>query len=176
MQGSLSDINAINRTNAFKKLDEDNDNLAIIARIPSEWNPELVLSGGGSAVLDPVSVVQEPMLLLALDAEQRTGPRGPEVRVRVASAVEPEWLLDLFPERLTDAFADDIARAEPVYARFPGWGKLPAAPHGVADLPAAARTYIETIERMAGVPFCLVSVGPDRTETIRLHDPFAPVA
>jgi len=29
------------------------------------------------------------------------------------------------------------------------------------------------IERMAGVPFCLVSVGPDRSETIRLHDPFA---
>ena len=45
VQGSLADINAINRTNAFKKLDEDNDNLAIITRIPSEWNPELVLSG-----------------------------------------------------------------------------------------------------------------------------------
>ena len=45
VQGSLADINAINRTNAFKKLDEDNDNLTIITRIPSEWNPELVLSG-----------------------------------------------------------------------------------------------------------------------------------
>ena len=45
VQGSLSDINAINRTNAFKKLDEDNNDLAIMARIPSEWNPELVLSG-----------------------------------------------------------------------------------------------------------------------------------
>ena len=64
--------------------------------------PELILSGGGSALLDPSSVVQEPELLLALDAEQRTGPRGPEVRVRVASAIEPEWLLELFPDRLTD--------------------------------------------------------------------------
>jgi adenylosuccinate synthase len=68
---------------------------------------------------------------------------------------------------------DDIARAEPVYAKFPGWGALPGGAAEVADLPGPARTYVETIERMAGVPFCLVSVGPDRAETIRLHDPFA---
>ena len=68
---------------------------------------------------------------------------------------------------------DDLARAEPIYARLPGWGPLPSAARDVTDLPAPARAYIETIERMAGVPFCLVSVGPDRNETIRLHDPFA---
>jgi ribose transport system substrate-binding protein len=45
VQGSLADINAINRTKEFAKLDEANDNIAIIAQIPSEWNPELVLSG-----------------------------------------------------------------------------------------------------------------------------------
>jgi ABC-type sugar transport system substrate-binding protein len=45
IQGSLADINAINRTNEFKKLDEANDNLTIITQIPTEWNPELVLSG-----------------------------------------------------------------------------------------------------------------------------------
>ena len=87
-----------------------------VARRRRPHAPDLVLSGGGSAVLDPVSVVQEPMLLLALDAEQRTGPRGPEVRVRVASALEAEWLLDLFPERLTDedrlVFSEDSGRVE----------------------------------------------------------------
>jgi ribose transport system substrate-binding protein len=45
VQGSLIDVNAVNRTNEFKKLDEANDNITIIGRIPSEWNPELVLSG-----------------------------------------------------------------------------------------------------------------------------------
>ncbi len=45
VQGSLIDVNAVNRTNKFKQLDEANDNLEIIARIPSEWNPEIVLSG-----------------------------------------------------------------------------------------------------------------------------------
>jgi adenylosuccinate synthase len=68
---------------------------------------------------------------------------------------------------------DDIARAEPVYASFPGWGPLPPTARDVADLPAPARAYVETIERLAGVTFCLVSVGPDRSETIRLRDPFA---
>ena len=68
---------------------------------------------------------------------------------------------------------DDIARAEPVYVDLPGWDRLPADAHDVVDLPTPARTYVETIERMAGVPFCLVSVGPDRAETIRLSDPFA---
>jgi adenylosuccinate synthase len=67
---------------------------------------------------------------------------------------------------------DDIVRAEPVFARFPGWGKLPAA-RAITDLPPSARAYVETIANMAGVPFCLVSVGPDRSETIRLLDPFA---
>jgi len=67
---------------------------------------------------------------------------------------------------------EDIARAEPVFASFPGWTKLPSDARDVTDLPAPARAYVETIERMAGVPFCLVSHGPDRTETIRLIDPF----
>jgi ATP-dependent RNA helicase HrpB len=87
-----------------------------VARRRKPHAAELVLSGGGSAVLDPASVVQEPMLLLALDAEQRTGPRGPEVRVRVASAIEPEWLLELFFDRLTDedrlAFSEESGRVE----------------------------------------------------------------
>jgi ribose transport system substrate-binding protein len=46
VQGSLIDVNAVNRTNAFKKLaDESGGQITIIARIPSEWNPEKVLSG-----------------------------------------------------------------------------------------------------------------------------------
>jgi len=87
-----------------------------VARRRRPHAPELVLSEGGSAVLDPTSVVQEPILLLALDAEQRTGPRGAEVRVRVASAIEAEWLLELFPDRLSDedrlVFSEESGRVE----------------------------------------------------------------
>jgi adenylosuccinate synthase len=90
----------------------------------------------------------------------------PEVAVCVAYEVDGKEL----DEPPIDP--DDIARARPVYATFPGWGKLTPA-REIAELPAPARAYVEAIERMAGVPFCLVSVGPDRAETIRLHDPFA---
>jgi ATP-dependent helicase HrpB len=76
-----------------------------VARRRRPHAPDLVLSSGGSATLDEASAVHEPMLLLALDAEVRNGPRGPETRVRVASEVREEWLLELFPERLRDVEA-----------------------------------------------------------------------
>lgn len=67
---------------------------------------ELLLCGGGSAQLSPASVVREAPLLLALDVEERRelrgGPRA-GVRVRLASAVEAEWLLDLFPDGLSES-------------------------------------------------------------------------
>jgi adenylosuccinate synthase len=91
----------------------------------------------------------------------------PEISVCVAYRIDGKEL----DEPPIDA--DDIARAEPVFASFPGWGKLPSDARHVTDLPGPARAYVETIERMAGVPFCLISVGPDRNETVRLHDPFA---
>jgi len=90
-----------------------------------------------------------------------------EVQVCVAYKLDGKEL----DEPPTDP--DDLSRAEPIYARLPGWARLPSDARDVTDLPAPARAYVETIERMAGVPFCLVSVGPDRSETIRLHDPFA---
>jgi adenylosuccinate synthase len=91
----------------------------------------------------------------------------PEVAVCVAYKVDGKEL----DEPPIDP--DDIERAEPVYTRFPGWDRLPAEARDVTDLPSTARAYVETIERMAGVPFCLISVGPDRAQTIRLRDPFA---
>jgi ATP-dependent helicase HrpB len=77
------------------------------AGVPGGGAPELLLSGGGTAVLDEKSVVREATWLLALDAEERAAARQPGqprtgVRVRVASAIEPDWLLDLFPDRVVD--------------------------------------------------------------------------
>ncbi len=60
---------------------------------------ELLLAGGGSAVLSESSVVRDG-LLVAVDIEERR-ERGLPL-VRLASGIEPEWLLDLFPERVTD--------------------------------------------------------------------------
>jgi ATP-dependent helicase HrpB len=69
-----------------------------------ESSIELVLAGGGSARLAPDSVVRGADFLVAVEAEERPQPstRGPSVSVRLASRIEPEWLLDLFPESLKD--------------------------------------------------------------------------
>ena len=62
-------------------------------------NDELQLSSGGSARLSRSSVVREP-LMIAADIEERRDQGQP--LVRLASAIEPEWLLDLFPDRLRE--------------------------------------------------------------------------
>jgi ATP-dependent helicase HrpB len=63
---------------------------------------DLVLCGGGMARLAETSVVRDAPFLVAIDAEERTtGARSGTV-VRVASRIEPEWLLDLFPYRVRD--------------------------------------------------------------------------
>jgi adenylosuccinate synthase len=40
------------------------------------------------------------------------------------------------------------------------------------ELPANARSYIERIAAIVDVGVDIVSTGPDRNETIVLHDPF----
>jgi ATP-dependent helicase HrpB len=69
----------------------------------------LLLAGGGGAVLSRSSVVQRAELLAAVEAEERRD-QGPPL-VRFASGVEPEWLLDLYPERIEERNAVEWNRA-----------------------------------------------------------------
>jgi adenylosuccinate synthase len=62
--------------------------------------------------------------------------------------------------------------AVPVYEEHPGWDEEMRHVRSLEDLPSAARTYIAVLERSIGVPFELVSVGPERTETIILTSTF----
>lgn len=57
---------------------------------------------------------------------------------------------------------DITSGIEPVYVDMPGWGNASSA----GELPAALLMYIEKIEAAVGVPITLVSLGPDRKETI----------
>jgi adenylosuccinate synthase len=59
-----------------------------------------------------------------------------------------------------------LARARPVYERFPGWSEALHDVRALADLPENARRYVAALEEHAGVPIVLVSVGPERTQTI----------
>ena len=63
---------------------------------------QLALAGGGVAELSDTSVVREAQWMVALDAEERPqGARG-GVLVRLASAIEPEWLIELFPDEVVE--------------------------------------------------------------------------
>jgi ATP-dependent helicase HrpB len=66
---------------------------------------DFLLSGGGSALLSRASVVRQAEFLVAVDAEVRSDPaanRQAGTIVRMASAIEPEWLLDLFADNLSE--------------------------------------------------------------------------
>jgi ATP-dependent helicase HrpB len=73
-----------------------------VAKRRGEHSRELLLFEGGTATLSDASVVHEPELMLAIDAEQRKGAGAPKVWVRVASKLEPEWLLEIAPNELVD--------------------------------------------------------------------------
>ena len=75
--------------------------------------------------------------------------------------------------RTEDLPIDELDTVKPVYQSFPGWKEELGAARAMADLPKAARTYLEFVEEEAECPYILVSVGPGRDETIVLRDPFA---
>ncbi len=59
-----------------------------------------------------------------------------------------------------------LEKCKPVYEAFPGWHEDLSRVRTMKDLPAAARHYLEALENTIEVPIELISVGPDRTQTI----------
>lgn len=60
-----------------------------------------------------------------------------------------------------------MARVKPVYEEFPGWTEDLGRVSSLEEMPANARNYIQALESRLGVRVSLISVGPDRTQTIR---------
>ncbi len=60
----------------------------------------------------------------------------------------------------------DEAYITPVYETLPGWNKDLTGLTQESDLPTELKNYIAFIEKAVGVPIVLVSVGPDREQTI----------
>ncbi|MEI7684586.1 MAG: adenylosuccinate synthase [Planctomycetota bacterium] len=63
-----------------------------------------------------------------------------------------------------DAFL--LEQCKPVYETMPGWKTDLTGVRQMADLPAAARAYVARISELVGKPVSIVSVGPDRVQTI----------
>ncbi|MBM4052852.1 MAG: adenylosuccinate synthase [Planctomycetes bacterium] len=70
---------------------------------------------------------------------------------------------------VTDRFIPDAKRLEgatPVYSTFRGWTEQVSDLPDRAALPQAARDYLDAVEQHVGVPVSMVSVGPERTQTL----------
>jgi ATP-dependent helicase HrpB len=85
--------------------DEDALLLSVLAAFPDRvarrrQGADLQLAAGTPAQLAPGSTVTQSEFLVAVEAEERRDQKTP--LVRIASAIEPEWLIDLFPDRVRE--------------------------------------------------------------------------
>lgn len=65
-----------------------------------------------------------------------------------------------------------LAEVEPFYETFTGWKKSIQHVRKYEDLPQEARIYLERLAEFTGIKLGLVSVGPNRDETIVVADRF----
>jgi adenylosuccinate synthase len=69
--------------------------------------------------------------------------------------------------------AEELAQCEPIYEEIPGWSETTLGVRRYQDLPAQARTYLERLAEVCGVPIDMISTGAERDDTIVLRHPFA---
>ena len=65
-----------------------------------------------------------------------------------------------------------LANVEPVYETFPGWKTDISGIRKYEDLPENARKYLERMSEVTGIGLGFVSVGPNRDQTIIMHEVF----
>lgn len=64
---------------------------------------------------------------------------------------------------------DDLAAVEPVYESLQGWEEDLQQCRTLEDLPRSVRVYLEFIENYTKTPIAILSIGPEREETIVLR-------
>ena len=61
---------------------------------------------------------------------------------------------------------EDLRRAQPVYETLPGWKEEVTDCRSFDQLPASAQAYLRRVSELVGQPIEMVSVGPERDQTI----------
>jgi len=64
----------------------------------------------------------------------------------------------------------DFHHAVPIYEELEGWEDDISAVRAIEELPKAAQRYVAALEEMSGARISSVGVGPDREQTLVLHD------
>jgi adenylosuccinate synthase len=89
-----------------------------------------------------------------------------EIRVAVAYEDENGRAVSEMPGQLAD-----LERCRPVYETLPGWSADVTQARKWEDLPGEARDYVRFLAKQIRVPVSIVSVGPERRQTIVLEEP-----
>ena len=84
----------------------------------------------------------------------------PELRICTAYEIDGRRTTD-FPSHV-----DDVRRVAPVYETLPGWQQEISHVRRMNDLPEKARRYLARLSELLRIPVEVVSVGPDREQTI----------
>lgn len=87
----------------------------------------------------------------------------PAVRICTSYRIDGE-VVTAFPAEI-----DRLGRVEPIYEEMPGWQQSTFGITNLADLPEAARAYVDRLGALIGCPIDLISTGPARHETILLR-------
>ncbi|RLC46632.1 MAG: adenylosuccinate synthase [Candidatus Cloacimonadota bacterium] len=69
--------------------------------------------------------------------------------------------IDYFP-----SFYHQLEQVKPNYIELPGWKEDISAVRKFEDLPKNAKKYVNTIEELLGIDVSIISVGPERANTI----------
>lgn len=101
--------------------------------------------------------------LMKMDVLSGTDP------LRICTGYEIDGkILDDVPASL-----ETLERAKPVYEDHPGWTEDLTGITSFDKLPANAKHYVRRVEELVKTPVTILSVGPNRSETMVLSDPFA---
>jgi len=65
-----------------------------------------------------------------------------------------------------------LQSCEPIYETLPGWSEEIRSIKQMEDLPENTKRYLRRIEELVEIPIHIVSVGPQRDETIIVKNPF----
>jgi adenylosuccinate synthase len=84
----------------------------------------------------------------------------PELKICTAYEIDGRRV-SMFPSHV-----DDLRKARPVYETLPGWREEISGIRHMADLPVNARQYLQRLGEIVGRPVEIVSVGPDRDQTM----------
>lgn len=74
--------------------------------------------------------------------------------------------------KISDRFPTSIAaleKCQPVYEEMPGWECPTSHMRRYEELPEAARNYVKRLEELMGCPIDIISIGPQREESITIR-------